>query len=167
MGRVTTPQIRLPRIPSNLASNSSRYGASTNSQSSMLLHLSTRWVKTVFLISNLIFPFVASNLFPPCPITTSLCKKSVSLLRVSSLQVLEGSNEVSPEPSLLQAKLGQVHQPVLTGEVFQPFDHLHGHPLHLVQQLRILPALGAPGLDTALQMWPRKTSWERTHMILI
>jgi len=39
------------------------------------------------------------------------------------------------------------------GEVRQPFYHVHGSPLDLLQQLHhILPVLGAPGLDTALQM---------------
>jgi len=41
---------------------------------------------------------------PPCPITIRLCKKLVPVWLVSSLQVLEGHNEISPEPFLLQAK---------------------------------------------------------------
>ena len=47
-----------------------------------------------------------------------------------SLQVLEGHNEVSPEPSLLQAKEAQFPQPFLTGEVLQSRDHYWvGSPL--------------------------------------
>ena len=74
----------------------------------------------------------------------------VRLLLISSLQVLKGCSEVSLEPSLLQAKQAQIPQPFFTGEVLQPSDHLCGHPLDLLQQLCILPALGAPDLDTLL-----------------
>ena len=61
-----------------------------------------------------------------------------------SLQVLEGHNEDSPEPSLLQANEAQFPQPFFIGEVLQPTDHLCGPPLDLLQQLRTLPVLGAP-----------------------
>ena len=44
----------------------------------------------------------AAHQIPPCPITIRPCKKSVSLLLVSSLQVLESRKEVSWEPSLLK-----------------------------------------------------------------
>lgn len=47
---------------------------------------------------------------PPCPITVRLCKKLIFLLLVSSSHVLEGCNEVSSEPSLLQAKQVQLSQ---------------------------------------------------------
>jgi len=69
---------------------------------------------------------------------------------------MEGHNEVSPELSLLQAKQSQFHQPFLTGEVLQPSDHLSGPPLDPLQELHVLPVLGAPGLDTVLQMGPHK-----------
>ena len=41
---------------------------------------------------------------PPAQAAPRLCKKLVSLLSISSPQVLEGHNEVSPEPSLLQSE---------------------------------------------------------------
>ena len=75
-----------------------------------------------------------------------------SLLLVSSFQVLEGCNKVSPEPSLLQTEQAQLSQPVFIGEALQPSDHLCGPALDLLQQLHILLVLGAPGLDTVLQM---------------
>jgi len=50
-------------------------------------------------------------------ITISPCKKVVYLLLVSSLQVLEGLSEVSPEPSLLQIEQAQLPQHIFIGEV--------------------------------------------------
>jgi len=47
-------------------------------------------------------------------------------------------------------------QPLFTGEVLQPFSHLCGPSLDLFQQLCIRPVLGAPGLDTVLQLRPHK-----------
>ena len=49
---------------------------------------------------------------------------SVPLLLISSLQVLEGCSEVSPEPSLFQTEQAQFPQLFFKGEAL--FDHLHG-----------------------------------------
>jgi len=38
---------------------------------------------------------------------------------VGSLYVLEGCNEVTPQPSLLQAEQAQLSQPVFVGEMLQ------------------------------------------------
>jgi len=92
-------------------------------------------------------PLSQFKAIPPCPITVHPHKQPFPLLFIRSLQVLEGHNEVSPEPSLLQAKQAQFPQPFLTGEVLQPSDHLSGLPLDLLQELCICPVLGAPGLD--------------------
>ena len=54
---------------------------------------------------------------PPCPITVHPCKQSLPLLFICSLQVLKGHDEVSPEPSLFQAKQAKFPQPFLIGEV--------------------------------------------------
>jgi len=56
------------------------------------------------------------------------------------------------ELSILQAKQAHLPQSLFIGEVLQPSDHLHGPPLDLLQQPLIPPVLGAPGLDTVLQM---------------
>ena len=53
----------------------------------------------------------------PCPVTPCPCKKSLLGFLIGPLQVLEGRNKVSPQPSLLQAEQPQLSQPVLTGEV--------------------------------------------------
>ena len=56
---------------------------------------------------------------PPCPITIHPCKQPLPFLFIRSLQVLEGHDEVSLEPSLLQTKQAQFPQPFLVGEVLQ------------------------------------------------
>ena len=81
----------------------------------------------------------------------------VLLLLLSSLQVLEGHNKVSSEPSPLQDEKAQLPQPFLTGKVLQPSDHLHGPPSDPLQQLHIFLMLGAPDLDAVLQMGPHMT----------
>ncbi|KAF4788497.1 hypothetical protein TURU_160503 [Turdus rufiventris] len=48
----------------------------------------------------------------------------LSLLMPGSLQVLEGCNEVSPEPSLLQAEQSQFSQPFLIAELLQPYGQV-------------------------------------------
>ena len=85
------------------------------------------------------------------------CKQPLPFLFIHSLQVLEGHNEVSPEPSLLQAKQAQFPQPFLIGELLQPSDHLSGPPLELLQELHVLPVLGALGLDSVLQVEPHRS----------
>ena len=74
----------------------------------------------------------------PFPLVLSLsgCIKSAAFLLVSSLQVLEGHDDISSEPSLLQAEQAQVPQPFFTGEVLQPSDHLCGPPLDLLHAKR-------------------------------
>jgi len=64
-------------------------------------------------------------------------EKSIFLLFISSPQVLEGHNGVSPEPSLLQDKQAQLPQSFFIREVLQPCDHLCDPPLDLLQQLHI------------------------------
>ena len=58
---------------------------------------------------------------------------------------------MSPQPSLFQAEVQFLH-PSFTEEVFQTFDHLCGPPLDPLQKLQIFPVLGAPDLDTVLQL---------------
>ena len=81
---------------------------------------------------------------------------SVPLLLISSLQVLEGCSEVSPEPSLLQAEQGQLLQPVFIGEVLQPSEHLHSPPLDSLKQFHIPSVQGTPGMEAVLQKGPHK-----------
>ena len=67
------------------------------------------------------------------------------------------------QPSPPQAEQAQLLRPVLTEEVLQPSDHVHGPPLDPLQQLHIFPVLGAPDLDTVLQMGPYEDRAERDN----
>ena len=69
-------------------------------------------------------PLSQFKTIPPCPVTIHPCKQLFPLLFICSLQILEDRNEVSPQPSLLQAKQSQFPQPFLIGEMLQAFDHL-------------------------------------------
>jgi len=74
----------------------------------------------------------------------------VPLLLVSCFQAPEGCIEVSLEPSLLQTKQAQLHQPFFRRGVLEPCDHPHGLSLDPLKHLYIPSALGALGLDTVL-----------------
>jgi len=66
-------------------------------------------------------PFFWFKAIPPCPTTIRPCETSVPLLLISSLQVLEGQNEVSPEPSLpLLYQSPQVFQQHFPASAFSP-----------------------------------------------
>jgi len=87
--------------------------------------LTSLWVKNLFLICNQNVSSVSLKPFPSVPSLLDHVKSHL-LLSASSLQVLQDHNEVSPEPSLLQAKQAPFPQPFLTGEVLRPLDHVHG-----------------------------------------
>ena len=86
------------------------------------------------------------------PAPTKNLQKLVPLLLTETLQVLEFCNEVSSEPSVLQAEQVQRPQLFFIVEVLQPSAYLHGFPLGPLQQLCFPPVQGASGLDTVLQM---------------
>ena len=65
----------------------------------------------------------------PCLAIISPFKEFTPLLIIGSLQVLKGCNEVTLQPSFLQAEQSQLPQPVFVGEVLQPPDHVRGLPL--------------------------------------
>ena len=83
-------------------------------------------VKNFFLIPNL----PSFKAIPACPVTICLCKKMVPLLLVSSFPALEGCNEVSPEPSLLQTKQVQFPQTFFIGEELHTSDYLQVSPVN-------------------------------------
>ena len=72
----------------------------------------------------------------PCPVTTGLGKKSISIFLISPLQVVRGHNQVSLKPSP-----GWTLLPFLIAKVFQPSDQL--------LQLSFGPALAGPCLSYA------------------
>ena len=78
--------------------------------------VTTFWVENFLLLSNLNLPHFSLQPFP-LVLSLSTLINNHSLLFICSLQVLEGHSEVSPEPSLLQAKQAPFPQPFLIGEV--------------------------------------------------
>ena len=79
-------------------------GASTASLGNLCQHLTTLSVKTFPLTSNLNLPSFSFKAILPCPITVRSYKKSVPLLLISSLKVLEDHTQVFLEPSVLQRR---------------------------------------------------------------
>ena len=128
--RVANQQTRLPRATSSLALNASRDGASTTSLDNLFLCFTALCVKNFLLISNLNLPSQFKTI-PPCAITIHPRKQPFPFLFICSLQVLEGHNEVSLEPFLLQAKQTQFPQPFLIGEVLQPSDKRNKRTLRI------------------------------------
>jgi len=78
------------------------------------------------------------------------CKKSLSSILAGPLQVVEGHNKVSLQPSPLEAEQLRLSQPLLIGEVLHPSHHFCGPPLDPLQQLHVFPMLRAPELDFLL-----------------
>ncbi|KAK4831140.1 hypothetical protein QYF61_015443 [Mycteria americana] len=74
------------------------------------------------------------------------------------LQLVQG-----PLKDTLKAEQPQLSQPVFTGEVFQPSDHLRGPPLDLLQQVHVLLMLGVPELKAVLQVGSHKSEVEREN----
>ena len=75
---------------------------------------------------------------------------------------LEGLYKVSSKPSLFWAEEPQLSHSLLTVEVLQRSDHLHGPPLDLLQQLHVLLVLRAPELDAVLQVGSHKSKGNLT-----
>ena len=88
---------------------------------------------------HLTWPWTPPGMRYPQPLWAVIYpfKELTPLLFVGSLQVLKGCNEVTLQPSFLQAEQAQLPQPVFVGEVLQPSDHLCGPPLDPLQQLLI------------------------------
>ena len=121
MCRVANQQPRLPRATSSLALNACRDGASTAPWATCSVRHHPLGEKLPPNIQPK-SPLSQFKTIPPCPITIHSCKQPFPLLFIHSLQVLEGHNEVSLEPSLLQAKESQFPQPFFIGEVLQPSE---------------------------------------------
>ncbi|KAK4830254.1 hypothetical protein QYF61_009321 [Mycteria americana] len=80
------------------------------------------------------------------------CFTTVIIKKLFLTSTLKGCNNVSPNPSLLQAEQPQRAQTFFIGEVSHPSDHFRGPPLDLLQQVHVFPVLRAPELDAVLQV---------------
>jgi len=115
-------------------------------------------VKNFFLIASSNLP--SSNLkpFPLILLLPALIKSPSSVFLAGPLQVLEHCYWVSLQLSLLQAEEPQLFQPVLIVEVLQlSVPHIHGPPLDPLQQLSVLPVLGATELDAVFNVGSHKS----------
>jgi len=72
----------------------------------------------------------------------------------------------APERSFLQAKQALLPQPFLIGEVLQPSDHLSSPPLDPLQELHVLPVLGAPGPTVNGTSVPRVNDNSEPHVFI-
>ena len=151
MGRVANHYNRLSKIPSSLALNASRDGASTTSLGNLFQCVTILWVKNFSFDVKKKSPLFQFKSISLCPDAIRPRKKSVPILTESSTQVLESLNKVSLEPCLLQAEQAQLPQSHFIRELLQPSDYICGPPLDPPQQLRILFFFFSPGLDVTLQ----------------
>lgn len=113
----------LLKAPYSLAFNTSRDGESMTSLGSIFQCLSTLTARSFFLKPNLNIPSSSLKLFPLVLLFYALVTcPSPAPFKVPSRYW--NYSKVSLEHSLLQAEQAQLSQPVFTGEVVQPFDHL-------------------------------------------
>jgi len=103
MCRVANQQPRLPRATSSLASMPAGMGHPQPPWATCSVRHRPLGEKLPPHIQPKA-PLSQFKTISPCPVTTHTRKQPFPLLFIQSLQVLEGHHEVSPEPSLLQAK---------------------------------------------------------------
>ena len=95
----------------------------------------------------------------PCPALWEDREEILALLGVATFQVLGECYHVSPQSSLLQAKLAQFFQSLLIGLCLQTPDHPRCSPLNSLQLVCIFYEVWCPELDAILSgMWLQKKS---------
>ncbi|KAJ7426288.1 hypothetical protein WISP_17385 [Willisornis vidua] len=114
--------------------------------------------------TNLKPPLAEFKTMPSCLTDSCLGEETNPHLATTSFQVVVGSDEVTPEPPLLQAKQTQLCQPLLIRFVFQSLHQPCCPSLDLLQHLNILPELSVPELNTLLKVWPhQRRVQEKNH----
>jgi len=71
------------------------------------------------------------------PVTAHRGKEPGSVFFAPSLQVFVQIKKIPPEPSLPQAEQSQLSQPLLTEEMLQSLNHLHGPSLDSLQYVHV------------------------------
>ena len=99
--RIANHQSRLPRATSSLALDAPSLDAFTTYLGNLFQCITTLWVKNFLLISNLNLLCPSLKPFPLVLSLSTLVNSHSHFCLYALLQVLEGHNEVSPEPSLL------------------------------------------------------------------
>jgi len=139
-----------------MALSTSRGGTPTLLWAAVPTGLTGLWVKNFFLISN--FSLLSLSLKPFLLVLSihSYAKKVSPSPACKLLSSSEGPQWCVPRAFSSPSQSSQFPQPFFTGELLQPSDHLSGPPLDPLQELHVLLVLGVPGLDSVLQMRPRK-----------
>ena len=81
--------------------------------------LSNPFCKEVFPDSQPKLTLAQLEAISPRPVTCHQCEETNSTLTVSTFQVLEESNKVSPQPPLPNTKQPQFLQSLLRGQILQ------------------------------------------------
>lgn len=91
------------------------------------------------------------------PVATCSCENSLPLFLISSLYILEGCAEVSPEPSLLQFEQLQVSTGWRSWRLEPPWPELC-HPQHTAAWAGLV--LGQVWLGTGDSCWEHCRAWD-------
>ncbi|KAK4812342.1 hypothetical protein QYF61_017119 [Mycteria americana] len=90
------------------------------------------------------------------PVTCYLGEETDPHLSTTSFQVVEESDEVSPQLPFLQAKQSQVPQPLLIRLLLQTLPQLRCPSLDMLQHLNIPLVVGGPKLNTVFEVQPHQ-----------
>ncbi|KAK4821282.1 hypothetical protein QYF61_017646 [Mycteria americana] len=96
-------------------------------------------------------PLAQLEAISSCPIACYLGEETDPHLSTTSFQVVEESDEVSPQPPFLQAKQSQVPQLLLIRLLLQTLPQLRCPSLYALQPLNIPLVVGGPTLNTAFE----------------
>lgn len=88
----------------------------------------------------------------PLPLVQSLDAAEKSLALSMPYQAVTHIGEITPEPSLLQARQSQISQPLLDCQMLQSPNHLCGPSLDSLLHAHVCIELGSPKLDPALEL---------------
>uniref|UniRef100_A0A674IE40 Pleckstrin homology, MyTH4 and FERM domain containing H2 n=1 Tax=Terrapene triunguis TaxID=2587831 RepID=A0A674IE40_9SAUR len=160
-GQVTSPSKSnqtLKHVVERFYPKRYRHGCSEEQLRQLRQRLSTRWMALrghsaadcvrIYLTVARKWSFFGAKMF-----AAKVRNFTGSILFGTTLQVVEGCNQIPPHSSLLQTKQAQFPLPLLVSHVPQSHDHFRCHPLDSLQFVHILSVVGAPKLDAVLQMW--------------
>jgi len=92
----------------------------------------------------------------PRPVTWHQWEETKPALALSTFQILEESNKVSPQPPLPQTKQPQFLQSLLGGHILQALHQPCCCSFHQLQHLNVPSVLRCPKLTTVLEVRPHQ-----------
>jgi len=101
-------------------------------------------------------PLMQLEAISSCPVTTYLGEETNTHLVTTSFQVAVESDNVSPQPPLLQTKQPQFLQLLLIGLVLETLHQPRCSSLDTLQQLNVLLVVRGPKMNTVLQVRPHQ-----------